>query len=65
MAEVDGNRTRQTRFARLNCFEGSGTHQAYGHLPFPPGVGRPFTVADASTVTHRIACFVHPFELVQ
>ncbi len=37
MAEVDGNRTRQTRFARLNCFEGSGTHQAYGHLPCPPG----------------------------
>ena len=32
LAEVDGNRTRQTRFARLSRFEGGGAHQALGHL---------------------------------
>jgi len=32
LAEVDGNRTRQTRIARLNRFEGGGAHQALGHL---------------------------------
>ena len=32
LAEVDGNRTRQTRFTRLNRFEGGGAHQAHRHL---------------------------------
>jgi hypothetical protein len=30
--EVDGNRTRQTRIARLSRFEGGGAHQVPGHL---------------------------------
>lgn len=32
LAEVDGNRTRRTRIARPNRFEGGGAHQAHGHL---------------------------------
>lgn len=32
LAEVDGNRTRQTGDARLTRFEGGGTHQAPRHL---------------------------------
>jgi len=32
MAEVDGNRTRRTRIARPNRFEGGGAHQVPGHL---------------------------------
>jgi len=32
LAEVDGNRTRQTRFTRLNRFEDGEAHQALGHL---------------------------------
>lgn len=32
MAEVDGNRTRRTRVARPNRFEGGGVHQVPGHL---------------------------------
>jgi hypothetical protein len=32
LAEVDGNRTRQTRIARLSRFEGGGAHQVPGHL---------------------------------
>ena len=32
VAEVDGNRTRQTRIARLSRFEGGGAHQVLGHL---------------------------------
>jgi len=31
-AEVDGNRTRQTRVARLGRFEGGGAHQVPRHL---------------------------------
>jgi hypothetical protein len=36
VAEVDGNRTRQTRIARLNRFEGGGAHQVPGHLRLIP-----------------------------
>jgi D-2-hydroxyacid dehydrogenase (NADP+) len=36
MAEVDGNRTRRTRIARPNRFEGGGAHQAHGHLQIAP-----------------------------
>ena len=36
MAEVDGNRTRRTRIARPNRFEGGGVHQVPGHLRPPP-----------------------------
>jgi D-2-hydroxyacid dehydrogenase (NADP+) len=36
MAEVDGNRTRRTRIARPNRFEGGGAHQAHGHLQIEP-----------------------------
>ena len=36
LAEVDGNRTRQTGIARLNRFEGGGAHQVPGHLHAPP-----------------------------
>ena len=32
LAEVDGNRTRQTRVARLGRFEGGGAHQVPRHL---------------------------------
>jgi hypothetical protein len=32
LAEVDGNRTRQTRIARLGRFEGGGAHQVPRHL---------------------------------
>jgi len=32
LAEVDGNRTRRTRIARPNRFEGGGAHQVPGHL---------------------------------
>ena len=32
VAEVDGNRTRRTRIARPNRFEGGGAHQVPGHL---------------------------------
>ena len=32
MAEVDGNRTRQTGIARLSRFEGGGAHQVPRHL---------------------------------
>ncbi len=32
LAEVDGNRTRRTRIARPNRFEGGGAHQVLGHL---------------------------------
>jgi hypothetical protein len=32
LAEVDGNRTRQTRITRLNRFEDGEAHQALGHL---------------------------------
>ena len=32
VAEADGNRTRQTRFTRLNRFEDGEAHQALGHL---------------------------------
>ncbi len=34
VAEVDGNRTRRTRFARPNRFEGGGAHQVPGHLRY-------------------------------
>jgi D-2-hydroxyacid dehydrogenase (NADP+) len=36
VAEVDGNRTRRTRIARPNRFEGGGAHQAHGHLHIAP-----------------------------
>ena len=32
LAEVDGNRTRQTGITRLSRFEGGGAHQVLGHL---------------------------------
>ena len=32
VAEADGNRTRQTRFTRLNRFEDGEAHQALGRL---------------------------------
>ena len=32
MAEADGNRTRQTGFARLVCFEDSEAHQVLKRL---------------------------------
>jgi HAD superfamily hydrolase (TIGR01490 family) len=32
LAEVDGNRTRQTGITRLGRFEGGGAHQVLGHL---------------------------------
>jgi hypothetical protein len=32
MAEVDGNRTRQTGITRLTRFEGGGCHQVSRHL---------------------------------
>jgi hypothetical protein len=38
VAEVDGNRTRQTGIARLSRFEGGGAHQVPLHLrraPYP------------------------------
>jgi hypothetical protein len=36
LAEVDGNRTRLTRIARDNRFEGGGAHQVPGHLQTTP-----------------------------
>jgi hypothetical protein len=36
VAEVDGNRTRLTRIARDNRFEGGGAHQVPGHLHVTP-----------------------------
>jgi hypothetical protein len=32
LAEVNGNRTRQTGIARLSRFEGGGAHQVPSHL---------------------------------
>jgi len=44
VAEVDGNRTRRTRVARPNRFEGGGAHQVPGHLHAPPKQRLPHTL---------------------
>ena len=40
VAEVDGNRTRHARIARITRFEGGGAHQVLIHLPVDPEIDR-------------------------